>query len=193
MKTICVICSLNSSRSQAIEEFLHKKYNLNSNIKITSAGLDVYKMREDDKRVLFTEQMARGSSLILSSDSDKFYRIKYHLLKNEEEQIKKVHLLRIPDVFYPHKNVYMAGKNGSYEEHMQKLEQEPEYKKLIEYVNALNPEEASALTEALYIKETYNIYSSNKNENKKNYPFELLYKTLEFRLPEISKLIENIK
>jgi len=193
MKNIWIVCGLNSSRSQVIKEFLRERYKSHSDIGIKSAGLDVCILREDDKRTLFTEQMAREASLVLVSDHDKFYRVRYNLLKNDDRHIGKIHLLRIPDVFHTHKNAYLMGNGLSYEGHMQKIENNPEFKELIEYMGGLTPREASILTESLYTKELYTAHLPPNMRQDKKYPFQLLYKTLEFRLPWISKLIKNTK
>jgi hypothetical protein len=194
MKNIWVVCGLNASRSQMIEEFLKDKYKSNPEIRIKSAGLDVTLVREDDQRILFTEQTAREASLVLVSDHDKFYRIRYKLLNNDEKRIRKVHVLRIPDVFYTHRNAYLPGNGGlSYDEHIQRIESEPEFKELAQHIKKLSPKEASELTEALYTKELYSSHLPPNLRQDKKYPSGLLYKTLGFRSPWISRLIENIK
>jgi hypothetical protein len=193
-KLIYVVCGLNASRSQVIAEFLSKKYSDVPKIDIKSAGLDVdiFEGREDDKRTLFTKQMAEEASLVFVSDHDKFYRVKYNLLKNDKRQIGKVHSLRIPDIFYSHKNVYLTGNDGlTYEEHMQKIMENPEFSALRRYIFHIKPEDASALMEALYIKELYSTHRSHKLRQDKKYPFQLLQKTLEFRFPQMSELIEK--
>lgn len=189
MKNIWVVCGLNSSRSQTIEEFLKDKYNSDSNLNIKSAGLDVFSMGKNDRRILFTEEMAREASLILASDCEKFSRIKYNLLKNDESQIGKVHLLRIPDVFHIHRNA--AINRQKYDKMMEKIESEFEFRELSGYISALSSREASELTEALYIKELYTAHLPPYLRQDKKYPFQLLHKTLEHRFPEISGLIEN--
>ena len=189
-KLIYVVCGLNASRSQAIEEFLKGKYS-NPEVEIKSAGLDVNILGEEDKRTLFTKELAEKANIILVSDHDKLYRIKYNLLKNNDSYVGKIHLLRIPDVFHPHKNSYMPEQGHSYEEYIQKIESELEFKKLIEYIKELNPRETSILTEAIYTKELYTSHLSPELRQDKKYPFELLHKTLEFRFSWISKLIEN--
>lgn len=190
MEKINVVCGLNSSRSQIIEEFLRSKYSSNSDINIKSSGLDVYILREDDKRTLFTKEMARGADVILASDHDRFYRIRYNLLDNDERHIQKVHLLRIPDVFHTHKNAFLSNpKTPDYGTYIQKIRQEPEFKELAEYIKALGLKECSELLEAIYIKELYSAHLAPRLRQDKKYPSELLYKTLEFRFPSINKLI----
>ena len=190
MKEINKVCGLNSSRSQIIEEFLKSKYHANPEINIKSSGLDVYILREDDKRILFTKKMAKEADVILASDHDKFYRIRYNLLDNNKRCIQKVHVLKIPDVFHTHKNVFLASpKTFDYEIYMQKIRQEPEFSQLEKYINNLTPKEASILTESTYIKELYSAHLNPKLRQDKKYPSELLYKTLEFRFPLINKLI----
>ena len=137
--------------------------------------------------------MAREASLVFVSDHDKLYRVRYNLLKNDNRHVGKIHLLRIPDVFHTHKNAYLIGNGLNYEEHMQKIENNHEFRELIGYVKALSPKEASALTETIYIKELYTAHLPPNMRQDKKYPFELLYKTLEFRLPWVSQLIENTK
>ncbi len=190
MKNIYVICSLNSSRSQIIEEFLRNKYLLTPKINIKSAGLDVHILREDDKRTLFTKELAKKTDLILASDHSNFYRIRYFLLDNNEKHIKKVHLLRIPDVFHTHKNTFLNNpQTPDYETYMEKIRQEPEFSQLEKYINALTPQEASILTESIYIKELYTTHLNPKLRQDKKYPSKLLYKTLEFRFSSIDRLI----
>jgi len=190
MKKINVVCGLNSSRSQIVEEFLRKKYSSNPDINIKSSGLDVYILREDDKRTLFTKEMARGADVILASDHDRFYRIRYNLLDNDERHIQKVHLLKIPDVFHTHKNAFLSNpKTSNYETYIQKIRQEPEFKELAEYIKALGPKECSELLEAIYTKELYSAHLAPRLRQDKKYPSELLYKTLEFRFPSINRLI----
>ncbi len=191
MKNVWVVCGINASRSQTIEQFLSERYVSSPQIKIRSAGLDVDIMREDDKRTLLTKEMAEEADIIFASDHDKFHRIS-DILNNQS--IGKLHLLRIPDVFHTHRNAYLPGKdNLSYEEYMQKIESEPEFKELLKYVDELNPKESSALTEALYVKELYSAHLPPNKRQDKKFPFQLLYKTLEFRFPEISELISEAK
>jgi len=190
MKKIHIVCGLNSSRSQIIEEFLKSKYHANPEINIKSSGLDVYILREDDKRTLFTKKMAKEADVMFASDHDKFYRIRYNLLDNDERYIKKVHLLKIPDVFHTHKNVFLASpKTSDYKIYMQKIRQESGFSQLAKYINNLTPKEASILTEAIYIKELYSAHLHPRLRQDKKYPSKLLYKTLEFRFPSINKLI----
>lgn len=197
MKEINIVCGLNSSRSQIIEEFLKSKYHANPEISIKSSGLDVHILREDDKRTLFTKKMAKETDVILASDHDKFYRIRYNLLDNDEKHIQKVHLLKIPDVFHTHKNVFLVSpKTPDYETYMQKIRQQSEFSQLEKYINNLIPKLASILTEAIYIKELYSAHLNPRLRQDKKYPSELLYKTLQFRFPAINKLIylaKNLK
>ncbi len=192
MKNICTVCSLNSSRSQVMEEFLRGKYASNPEININSAGLNVDILREDDKRTLFTKEMARETDVIFTSDHNIFYGVRYRLLKNDKNQISKVHLLRIPDVFHTHKNVFLSSlENPDYENFMQKIEQEPEFQKLLRYIGALKPRDCSELLESIYTKELYSAHLNPALRQDKKYPFELLHKTLEFRFSRIAELIEN--
>jgi len=192
MKKIYTVCSLNSSRSQIMQEFLRDKYNSTPEVEINSAGLNVQILREDDKRTLFTKEIAEQSDIILAADHELFYRIRYELFKNEKDQIKKVYLMRIPDVFYTHKNVFLSGPgNSSYEESMEKIRAGSEFSQLLEEIVKLTPKEASILTEALYTKELCGVHLNPSLRQNKKYPNELLYKTLEFRFPWIAQLIEK--
>lgn len=191
MKNIDIVCGLNASRSQFIQEFLRDKYRSNPEININSAGLNVDKFAENDKRTLYTKEMAGKTDIILVSDHFIFYRIRHDLLENDENQIKRVHNMRIPDVFHIHKNA--ALDESVYEQNMQKIKDNPEFIELVGYIKALSPEEASALMEAIYIKELYTAHLYPKLRQDKKYPFELLHKTLEFRFPKMSELISKIK
>lgn len=190
-KLVYVVCGLNASRSQVVAEFLQGKYHDNSEIEIKSAGFNVDIQRGDDKRTSFTKDLAERADVIFVSDHDKLS--KYYSLGNFIDKIKKVHLLRIPDVFHTHRNAYLPSNNGlTYEEQMQKIESEPEFSALRKYVSHLTPEGAFALTEALYVKELYSVHQSSESRQDKKFPFELLYKTLELRFDWMSKIIENI-
>ena len=191
MKNIWIICGLNASRSQVIEEFLSKKYSDVPGIEIKSAGLDVHLLREDDKKILFTREMAKEADIIFVSDNNKFYRVRYNLLNNDKKDTEKIHLLRIPDIFHIHRNA--AINKQKYDGHMKRILEDSDFSRLRGYIEALSPKEASILTEAIYIKELYTDHLSPELRQDKKYPFELLYKTLEFRLPWISQLIENTK
>ena len=192
MKNIFTVCSLNSSRSQIMQEFLKERYNLNQEITINSAGLNVERLREDDKRTQFTKELAEKSDLILAADHDVYYRIRYSLLENKEDQIKKVYLMRIPDVFYTHEKAFLSShEDPNYKSYMEKIKEEPEFSRLLEEINRLTPREASILTEAVYTKELYSAHLNPKLRQDKRYPNELLHKTLEFRFLWISKLIEK--
>jgi predicted protein tyrosine phosphatase len=201
-KLIYIVCGLNASRSQAVEEFLKGKYPGDPEIEIKSAGFGVDIQREDDKRTPFTKELAERTDIIFVSDHDKLS--KYYSLGNIKDRITKVHLLRIPDVFHTHRNAYLPGSDGlTYEEQMQKIESEPEFSALRRYVSHLTPEGASALTEALYLKELYPTHSEIKKRYikyplapwdeslHKKYPFQLLQKTLEFRFPQIHQIIKS--
>lgn len=185
-KLVYIVCGLNASRSQAIEEFLQKKYSDNSEVEIKSAGLDVHLFKKEDKRTLFKRELAEKAEVIFVSDDDKFYRINYRFLDNHSE---KMHSLRIPDFFYAHRNG-VIDKEG-YDAGMKKIIEDSDFSRLREYINALSLKECSALTEALFIKELYSAHKSPESRQDKKYPFELLYKTLEFRFPEINKIIKQ--
>lgn len=192
MKIIYSVCSLNSSRSQIISEFLKEKYKSDREINIRSAGLDVQILREDDKRTLFTEELAENADVILAMDHQLYYRIRYHLLKNGEEQIRKVHLMRIPDVFYTHENVFLSGQgNLNYKDYMKRIEEDPEFSLLLKKILSLSNRESSALTEAIYTKELFEVHLNPALRQDKKYPNELLNKTLEFRFPWINELIKK--
>ena len=192
-KLVYIVCGLNASRSQVVEEFLKGKYSDASEIEIKSAGLNVDILREDDKRTPFTKELAEKASIIFVSDHDKFYRVRYNLLKNNKRHIGKIHLLRIPDVFHIHKNAHLGKDISEYIDYLNSINQQPEFSALRKYVSHLTQKEASALMEALYIKELYSAHLPPNMRQDKKYPFQLLYKTLEFRLPWISRLIENTK
>lgn len=203
-KLVYVVCGLNASRSQAVGEFLRGKYPGNIGIEIKTAGLDVDILGEGDKRTPFTRELAETADLIFVSDQDKLYRTNYSLLENDPRKTKKVHLLRIPDVFPIHKNAHI-GELSEYIIYLERFNQESEFSALRRYMSHLTPKASSALMEALYLKEIYSTRGSQKpikrdkkypdahwNESiYKTYPFELLYKTLEFRFPKISQLIEQ--
>ena len=192
MKNVFAVCSLNSSRSQIMGEFLKEKYNSNLEVVISSAGLNVQRLRADDKRVQFTKELAEKSDVILAADHDIYYKIRYNLLKNKEDQIKKVYLMRIPDVFYTHERAFLNGhENSDYHKYMKRIKEEPEFSHLLEEINMLTPKEASVLTEAIYTKELYSAHLNPNLRQDRKYPNELLYKTLEFRFPWISELIEK--
>ena len=175
-----------------MQEFLKEKYNLNLEITINSAGLNVEKLRDDDKRTQFTKELAEKSDIILAADHDIYYRIKYFLLENKEDQIKKVYLMRIPDVFYTHEKAFLSShENPNYKSYMEKIKEEPEFSRLLEEINRLTPREASILTEAVYTKELYSAHLNPNLRQDKRYPNELLHKTLEFRFLWMSKLIEK--
>jgi predicted protein tyrosine phosphatase len=189
-KLVYVVCGLNASRSQIVAEFLRSKYSGKSEIEIKSAGFNVDIQREDDKRTSFTKEIAERADIIFVSDHDKLSR--YYSLGNIAERTTKVHLLRIPDIFHTHRNAYLPGNEGlTYEEQMQKIENGLEFSALRRYVSHLKPKDASALMEALYIKELYSAHRSPELRQDKKFPFELLHKTLEFRFPEISEIIEE--
>ncbi len=192
-KLIYVVCGLNASRSQVIEEFLKNKYANTPKIEIKSAGLDVYPIGERDKRTSFTRELAEQADIIFASDHDKFYKIRYELLKNDEEQLKKVHLLRIPDIFHTHKNAFFGGNLDEYVNYMETINQQEGYSDLRKYISYLTPKAASALTEAFYVRELYSAHQSPELRQDKKYPLQLLNKTLEFRFPWMAKLIENNK
>ncbi len=189
-KLVYVVCGLNASRSQVIAEFLKGKYSDSSEIEIKSAGLDVDILREEDKRTQFTKELAKKANIIFVSDHDKLYRTKYHLLENDIDEIKKVHSLRIPDIFHIHKNAHF-GNISQYVDYLDKINQQPEFSALRRYVSHLTQKGASMLVEALYLKELYSAHRSPELRDDKKYPFELLHKALEFRFPWISKLIEK--
>ncbi len=192
MKIIYSVCSLNSSRSQIISEFLKEKYKSDKKINIRSAGLDVQILRKDDKRTLFTEELAENADVILAMDHQLYYRIRYHLLKNGEEQIRKVHLMRIPDVFYPHEKVFLSNpEDRGYQDYIKKIEQDEEFLTLLKEINKLTSREASILTESIYTKEMYSKGLKPDLRQDKKYPNELLRKTLEFRFLWINELIKN--
>jgi len=192
-RLVYVVCGLNASRSQAVGEFLKGKYSGNTGIEIKTAGLDVDILGKGDKRTSFTKELAEMADLIFVSDHDKLYRTNYSLLGNVSDKTRKVHLLRIPDVFQIHKNAHFGKDLKEYVDYLERINQEPEFSALRRYMSHLTPKAASALTEALYIKELYSTHLSPELRQDKKYPFELLYKTMEFRFPWISKLIENSK
>jgi protein-tyrosine-phosphatase len=203
-KLVYIVCGLNASRSQVVEEFLKGKYADNRKIEIKSAGLNVDIFSRRDKRTLFTEELAERADIIFVSDYDKLCKINYYLFRNDEKKTKKVHLLGIPDIFPIHKNAHI-GNFYEYVNYLEGFNKNPEFSALREYVSHLTPESASALMEALYLKELYSAHRSqepikrnkkypdaNWNETlHKTYPFQLLQKTLEFRFPSISKIIEK--
>lgn len=195
MKNIYVVCGLNTSRSKAIEEFLNEKYASDSEIQIKSAGLYV-KFEENGLRNLFIEEDAKKADKILVSDHDKFKRMidSYFLSGDNRKGIQKLHSLNIPDIFPRHKNAY--SEQSEYDNIINMVRKNPEFSRLLGYVEALSPKEASSLMESLYTKHTgkKDLYPDNiphEERNDKIFPFELLYKTLEHRFPEIDKIIRE--
>lgn len=191
-KLVYVVCGLNASRSRVVEDFLRGKYKDKSGIEIRSAGLDVDIFKEDDKKTLFTEKMARESSLIFVSDEYKLDRT-YDLLGNGPGEVEKVHNLRIPDIFHGYINADPKSDTLDYSKRMKKVRSDPEFRELIGYIKALSPMECSDLIEALYLRDLYSARQNHKPGQDRKYPFELLYKTLEFRFPKISELIDKTK
>jgi len=191
MKKVYVVCAANMSRSQAIEEFLSRKYAENPEIRIKSAGLDVNVLGDEDKRTRFTREMAEEADIIFTSDHDKFNRVRYHLLNNDEKNAGKLHLLRIPDVFHVHRNV--IGPNANYDQYLRRIISEPDFDRLSEYIGKLSLKGASALVEALYTRDLGYSLRTNSGKELKKYPFELLYKALEFRFPWMNEIIEKVR
>jgi predicted protein tyrosine phosphatase len=190
-KLVYAVCGLNASRSKAIEEFLKGKYSNTPEIEIKSAGLDVDILRKEDKRTLFNKELAEKADVIFASDHDKLYRINYQLLENDTSQTKKVHLLSIPDIFHIHRNAHL-GDLIDYIIYLERINLESEFSSLRRYISHLKPKAASELMEALYVKELYSAHRSPELRQDKKYPFELLYKTLEFRFDWMSQIIKNI-
>lgn len=185
-KKVLVVCNLNSSRSQLIEDFLRGKYG--SEIDVNSAGIYVNRLREDDPRTPLTVDMLDDTDPVLATESENFYRIRYDYLHNDE-RIGKVHNLRIPDVFLTHPRAFISDPKIDYDEWFEITRNHPEFQALRKYVASLDPRQASDLVEALYIRDQFSARQEKLATSNLKYPNDLLFKALEYRFPKIDRII----
>ena len=214
VKKILVVCNLNRVRSPFIAKRLQEYYNDNDmDIDVSSAGVNVHHVRKHDDRQPLSKTLARNADVILPTDYSVTFKIikmfskesKYSGSKFGEARVimEKIHPLRISDAFLPE----------GYDFDPDNMDRKDVL--IREYINRLDPKEASDFVERLYQSELEGFFKPQKesyrypngllkrgleylenqsdiyHENGGNtiYPMELLDKALDHRIPRIVESI----